>query len=117
MRTQRSKHSRGKPRPDRRQRDAAPPRTVALPPEFGIEAAAALHRLLSMHVAATELVVLETPTVKGMHTAALQVLAAFVRTRAETGRATAWRNPPDDLRLSAARLGLEDALGLAAILV
>lgn len=92
-------------------------RTVILPAGFGIQGAAALHARLAPHVAVDEPVELKVPAPSQVHTAALQVLAAFFRTRADAGRSTAWREPPAVLRASAARIGLEGVLGLAATLI
>lgn len=110
MRKQRSKQN---ARSSRSGGDAPRARTVALPAEFGIEGAAALHQRLAPHVAAAGCIELLAPALPRVHSAALQVLAAFFQTRAEAGRATAWREPPAALRSSAAQLGLESVLGLA----
>lgn len=109
MRKQRSKQKPGK---SRSRREAPQALTVALPAEFGIEGAAALHARLAPHVTATGRVVLEAPAPTRTHMAALQVLAAFFNTRAEAGFTTGWREPPATLRTCAARLGLESVLGL-----
>ncbi|MGQ0587635.1 MAG: STAS domain-containing protein [Gammaproteobacteria bacterium] len=93
--------------------DAPRPCTVALPAELSIEAAAALHARLAPHVADPAQVVLDAAALLRVHTASLQVLAAFFRTRAESGRATAWRQPPATLRASALQLGIASVLGLA----
>ena len=87
---------------------------ITLPAELGIENAAQLHALLAPHLARREPVVLEVPDVARLHTAALQVLAAFARTRADAGCLTEWHQPAAPLREGAARLGLEALLGLAA---
>jgi hypothetical protein len=92
-------------------------RKVSLPSRFGIEAAAELHARLAPHVAARGPVELEVAAPARVHTAALQVLAAFFRTRTEAGRVTRWRNPPAVLRDSASQLGLDAVLGLAATLI
>jgi hypothetical protein len=92
-------------------------RTVTLPARFGIEEAAELHARLAPHLEAREPVEIEVVAPERVHTAALQVLAAFFRTRADAGRATRWRNPPAVVRDSATQLGLETALGLAATLI
>jgi hypothetical protein len=92
-------------------------RKVSLPSRFGIEAAADLHARLAPHVDAREPVEIEVAAPDRVHTAALQVLAAFFRTRADAGRATRWRDPPAIVRDSATQLGLETALGLAATLI
>ena len=108
MRKQRSKQ---KPGPSRPRGDASR-LTVTLPAEFGIEGAAALHALLAPYVTASGRVVLDAPEPSRTHMAALQVLAAFFRTRAQAGGITAWHEPPATLRTNAAQLGLESVLGL-----
>jgi anti-anti-sigma regulatory factor len=91
--------------------------TFTLPADLGIEHAAALHATLAPLLATTEPVVLVAHDVCRLHTASLQVLAAFVRDRAAAGGPTLWRNPPAVMRESVSRLGLEAVLGLAAILI
>lgn len=88
---------------------------LALPAVLGIEQAAALHAQLAPLLDHAGPVTLEGAEVERLHTATLQVLAAFVRTRHKAGRATAWQAPSLALRQAAARLGLEPLLGLAPI--
>ena len=90
------------------------PRTgkVALPAELSIAAAAALHARLMPLVASPAQVVLDASAVLRVHTAPMQVLVAFCRTRAGAGQRTAVRNAPEALRIAADRLGLASELGL-----
>lgn len=101
-------------------RDDAPPAQAAspdgvldLPEDFGIEHAGALYALLAPHVETPGAVTLGGSRVSRLHTAGLQVLAAFVRTRTAFGRVTRWQDPSPELCSGAARLGLESLLGLA----
>jgi hypothetical protein len=82
-----------------------------LPEDFGIEHASALRALLAPHVGA-DAVALGGANVHRLHTAGLQLLAAFIATRAAEGRATRWHEPSPELRGAAARLGLDVALGI-----
>jgi STAS domain len=84
-----------------------------LPSDLGIEHATALHATLAPLLATTEPVALVARDVRRLHTASLQVLAAFVRDRAAAGGPTLWRDPPALLSESAVRLGLDTVLGLA----
>lgn len=92
--------------------DLKPAGVVRLPAELGIEGAGALYALLAPHLARPGPVTLEAPEVARLHAAALQVLAAFVRTRADAGAATEWHRVAAALREGAARLGLDGLLGL-----
>lgn len=89
--------------------------TILLPADLGIEHAATLRATLAAQVTTREPVVLVASEVRGLHTATLQVLAAFVSVRTAAGCPTTWRNPPAILRESAARLGLECLLGLTTV--
>ena len=85
-----------------------------LPADLGIEHATALHATLSPLLATLEPVSLVAGSVSRLHTASLQVLAAFVRERTAAGGPTTWREPSSLLRESAIRAGLDSALGLTA---
>jgi len=93
--------------------NAAGDTRVTLPATLGIEQAAALHALLAPAVGQPAAVTLAAADIERLHTATLQVLAAFVRTRRDAGRSTAWQGPSLALRQAAARLGLESVLGLS----
>lgn len=90
------------------------PATVTLPAELGIETVRELYALLAPYAAHRERVTLQLRGVSRLHTAAFQVLAAFVRSRAAIGYTTDWRDPPRPLLEAAAHLGLGAALGLPA---
>ena len=85
-----------------------------LPADLGIEHVAALHTALTPMLASPEPVALIAPGVSRLHTASLQVLAAFVSERASAGGPTTWREPSALLRESAIRAGLDATLGLTA---
>ena len=87
--------------------------SLALPEDLGIERAGELHASLAPHVDAAA-VTLDGSGVGRVHTAGLQVLLAFVHTRAAAGRATRWRAPSPALRKGAASLGLQELLALPA---
>lgn len=93
---------------------AAAGEPLGLPAELGIENAAALRALLAPRLADEGVVVLAAAGVARLHTAGLQVLAAFVSSRAAAGRGTVLDNPSAELRSAAARLGLVPLLGLGA---
>lgn len=100
-------------------RDDTPPSAASgdgaleLPEDFGIEHAGALYAMLAPYVETPGAVTLGGSRVTRLHTAGLQVLAAFVRTRTAFGRVTRWQDPSPELCSGAARLGLEAVLGLA----
>ena len=84
---------------------------LELPEDFGIEHAGALRALLAPHVD-TATVTLGAANVHRMHVAGLQVLTAFVTTRAAAGHETRWQDLSPGLRGAAARLGLDTVLGI-----
>lgn len=86
--------------------------TVALSPEWGIEASDALKAALAPHVAAADEVVVAAPEAGRVHSASVQVLAAFVLARRKAGRATRIAPCADALRDAATSLGLAAELGL-----
>lgn len=85
---------------------------VELSPEWGIEASADLQAALAPHLEAGDEVVLSAAGAGRIHSATLQLLASFVRTRREAGRATRIDPCADGLRAAAASLGLSAELGL-----
>jgi len=85
--------------------------TVSLGEDLGIEASAGLKERLSAHLDARELA-LDGSSVARVHTAALQVLCAFFRSRRELGRSTELSGCSDALRDAARLLGLSAQLGL-----
>lgn len=88
-------------------------RVLELPASLDIQHAAALHAQLAPELSAASLS-LSAAAVDRVHTAGLQVLAAFVQTRSRAGQATVWQSPSASLRQAAARLGISALLGLPA---
>ncbi len=86
--------------------------TVPLGEDLGIEASAELKERLAEHLDAPALV-LDGGAVRRVHTAALQVLCAFFRSRSEQGHRTELAGCSDTLRDAARLLGLCGQLGLA----
>jgi anti-anti-sigma regulatory factor len=87
--------------------------TVSLGEDLGIEASAELKQRLAAHLD-DPAVALDGGAVRRVHTAALQVLCAFFRSRVEHGRSTQLSGCSDALRDAARLLGLDGTLGLAA---
>ena len=87
--------------------------TVSLGEDLGIEASTELKERLAAHLDAPE-VVLDGGAVRRVHTAAMQVLCAFFRSRGEQGRSTRMDGCSDALRDAARLLGLAGQLGLPA---
>lgn len=86
--------------------------TVELGPEWGIEASVDLKAALAAHLDAADEVVFAAPQAGRVHSASIQLLAAFVRTRRQAGRATRIAPCADALRDAAVSLGLASELGL-----
>ena len=87
--------------------------TVELSSEWGIEAAEGLKALIAPHLDAGDEVVLVAADAGRVHSATLQVLAAFIATRRAGGRATRIEPCADAVRAAAVSLGLASALGLS----
>ena len=87
--------------------------TVALSPEWGIEASESLKATLSTHLDTADEVVLAAGEAGRVHSASIQVLAAFVRTRRQAGRTTRIAPCAAAVRDAAVSLGLAAELGLA----
>ena len=87
--------------------------TVALSPEWGIEASEGLKATLSTHLDTADEVVLAAAEAGRVHSASIQVLAAFVRTRRQAGRTTRIAPCAAAVRDAAVSLGLAAELGLA----
>lgn len=87
--------------------------TVALSPEWGIEASEGLKALLATHLDTADEVVLAAGEAGRVHSASLQVLTAFVRTRRQSGRTTRIAPCAAAVRDAAVSLGLAAELGLA----
>ena len=86
--------------------------TVTLSPEWGIEASETLKAALAPHLDDVGEVVLAAAEAGRVHSASLQLLAAFVRTRRQAGRATRIAPCADAVRDAAVSLGLAAELGL-----
>lgn len=87
--------------------------TVTLSPEWGIEASDALQATLAPHLVEIDEVVIAVPQASRVHSATLQLLAAFVRSRSQAGRTTRITPCAEVLRDAAVTLGLAAELGLA----
>jgi len=85
---------------------------LELPRDLGMEQVEPLRARLAPRLDAPA-VVLSGAAVARLHAASLQLLAAFVATRAAGGRATRWQDFSPELRAAVARLGLDPVLGLA----
>lgn len=86
--------------------------TVSLGEDLGIEASAELKTRLAAHLDEPA-VSLDGGAVRRVHTAAMQVLCAFFRSRGEQGHSTELSGCSDALRDAARLLGLAGQLGLA----
>jgi anti-anti-sigma regulatory factor len=86
--------------------------TVPLGDDLGIETSAELKERLAPFLSQQD-VVLDGGSVRRVHTAALQVLCAFFRSRADAGHQTSLEGCSDVLRDAARLLGLSASLGLA----
>ncbi len=87
--------------------------TVPLGEDLGIETSAELKERLAPFLSQPD-VVLDGSTVRRVHTAAMQVLCAFFRSRADAGHQTRLEGCSEALRDAARLLGLSASLGLAA---
>jgi len=85
--------------------------SVSLGEDLGIEASAELKERLSAHLDASELE-LDGSAVRRVHTASLQLLCAFFRSRRGQGHKTGLSGCSDTLRDAARLLGLSAQLGL-----
>ena len=86
--------------------------TVSLGEDLGIEASADLKQRLAAHLDEPA-VSLDGGAVRRVHTAAMQVLCAFFRSRGDQGHRTELAGCSDVLRDAARLLGLSGQLGLA----
>jgi anti-anti-sigma regulatory factor len=85
--------------------------TVSLGEDLGIEASAELKQRLAAHLE-DPAVALDGGAVRRVHTAAMQVLCAFFRSRAQLDRRTELVACSDALRDATRLLGLSAPLGL-----
>lgn len=88
--------------------------TVHLGEDLGIESSADLKQLLAPHLASDDTLRLDAGEVRRIHTAAVQVLCAFVTARRQEGKRTEFEACNDTFRDAARLLGVSDTLGLAA---
>lgn len=84
---------------------------VTLDSDLGIARSAELKELLAEHLHAKKRLV-DAGAVEQVHTASLQLLAAWWRDRRAAGRTTGWAACSTPLRTAAWTLGLEKALEL-----
>ncbi len=88
--------------------------TVALSQDLGIESTSDLKQQLAPHLAKAGELRLDAGQVSRVHTAAMQVLCAFVLARRQAGHNTVFDNVTDTFRDAARLLGVLQALGLEA---
>ena len=86
--------------------------TVSLGEDLSIEASAELKERLAAHLDEPA-VELDGTAVRRVHTASLQVLCAFFRSRGQSGRDTGLSGCSEPLRDAARLLGLSAQLGLS----
>ncbi len=85
---------------------------LSLAPQCTLRDAEALKATLAPLLEQPQDVVIDASAVQRIDTATLQLLVAFVVTRAAAQRAVRWRAPSEALVSSAARLGLVVAMRL-----
>ncbi len=95
--------------PRRRVRDDG---SLTLAAECTVAAADSLKSELARRLDESEPVVVDVSALQRIDTAALQLLAAFVRDRRTAGRAVTWRGRAAALETAAGVLGLHDMLEL-----
>ena len=88
--------------------------TVALAQDLGIESTSELKQHLSAHLAQAGELRVDAGQVGRIHTAAIQVLCAFVLARRQAGYGTVFDNATPTLRDAARLLGVLQTLGLEA---
>lgn len=88
------------------------PATVRLDADLGIEHADALKDQLMEKLAANEAILIDGAAVERLHSAALQVLCAFVRDRRSAGLDVRWADTSECLRDAAQVLGIDRMLGM-----
>ena len=84
---------------------------MTLDSDLGIEHSVALKETLAEHLQAPQRQV-DAGAVERVHTASLQVLAAWWRDRDAAGHRTEWTACSEPLQAAAGTVGLEAALGL-----
>jgi ABC-type transporter Mla MlaB component len=88
--------------------------TVALGQDLGIETSTELKQQLAAHLEHEGLLRVDASQVGRIHTAAMQLLCAFVEARRKAGHATGFDGCTDTFRDAARLLGVTQALGLDA---
>ena len=88
--------------------------TVALAQDLGIESTSELKQDLSAHLAQAGELRVDASQVGRVHTAAIQVLCAFVLARRQAGNDTVFDNPTATFRDAARLLGVLQTFGLDA---
>ncbi|MCD9087181.1 STAS domain-containing protein [Stenotrophomonas sp. SY1] len=88
--------------------------TVALSQDLGIESTSELKQQLAPHLAQAGELRVDAGQVARVHTAAMQVLCAFVLARQQAGLGTVFDNATDTFRDAARLLGILRPLGLEA---
>lgn len=81
--------------------------------DLGIESSAGLKDMLAAHVAVDAPIAVDAASVQRVHTASLQVLAAWWQARSLHARETRWADIGEPLRTAARTLGLERTLAIA----
>lgn len=87
--------------------------TVTLQSDLGIESSAGLKDMLAAHVDVDAPIAVDGAGVQRVHTASLQVLAAWWQARTLHARETRWADIGEPLRAAARTLSLEPALAIA----
>ena len=88
--------------------------TVALAQDLGIESTSDLKQHLAPHLGQSGALRVDASQVGRVHTAAIQVLCAFVLARRQAGHGTVFDNPTPTLRDAARLLGVLQTFGLDA---
>lgn len=88
--------------------------TVSLGDDLGIETSADLKQKLAGHLTEAGELTLDAGQVRRIHTAAVQLLCAFVDARRKAGYATRFDGCNDTFKDAARLLGVSEALGLPA---
>ncbi len=85
---------------------------LELGPDLGIEQAAELKETLASQLDSGRSVVIDVSSTERIHSASLQLIAAFVRERQAAGRKTRLADPSPAFQDAASALALTSALGL-----
>ena len=88
--------------------------TVALSQDLGIESTSELKQQLAAHLGQGGELRVDAGEVARVHTAAMQVLCAFVMARQQAGHGTVFDNATDTFRDAARLLGVLRTFGLEA---